>query len=176
MSEAIGKKYIKALIASIGDKDLSAVNDALASLSSAFSSPKFNNIILSSDISKADKESFVLSMLEKPDVKLTNFIKLLVENARLSDIPAMSKELKKQIAIKNNEYHGLLISNFKVDSKQIADIEKNLSSKLGSTIKLENRVSDYPGLKVEIEDLGVEVGLSTARVKTQLVEHILKSL
>ena len=176
MSEAIGKKYIKALIASIGDKDLSDVSSALSSLSSAFSSQKFNNVILSSDVSKADKETFILSMLEKPDAKLTNFIKLLVENGRLSDIPEMSKELQKQIAIKSNAYHGVLISNFEVDSKQIADIEKNLSSKLGSTIKLDNQVSDYPGLKVEIEDLGVEVGLSTARVKAQLVEHILKSL
>ncbi len=176
MNEAIGKKYIKALLASVGDKDLSTLSSALTSLSSAFSSSKFNNIILSSDVSKSDKETFILSMLEKPDAKLTNFIKLLVENGRLSDIPAMSKELQKQIAIKNNEYHGVLISNFEVDSEQIADIEKNLSTKLGSTIKLENQVSDYPGLKVEIEDLGVEVGLSTARVKAQLVEHILKSL
>jgi len=176
MSEAIGKKYIKALIASIGDKNLDSVNTALSSLSSAFSSAKFNNIILSSEIKKADKETFVLSMLEKPNAKLTNFIKLLVENGRLSDIPAMSKELQRQMAIKNNEYHGVLISNFKVKSEEIADIEKNLSSKLGSVIKLKNQVSDYPGLKVEIEDLGVKVGLSTARVKAQLVEHILKSL
>ncbi len=176
MNEAIGKKYIKALMASIDEKDLGTVSATLASLSSAFSSTKFNNVILSSDVSKADKEAFMLSMLEKPDVKLTNLIKLLVENGRLSDIPAMSKELQKQIAIKNNVYHGVLISNFEVDSKQIADIEKNLSTKLSSDIKLENQVSDYPGLKVEIEDLGVEVGLSTARVKTQLVEHILKSL
>jgi len=176
MSEAIGKKYIKALIASVGDAGLASASSALRSLSAAFSNDKFSNIIFSSDVKKADKENFILSMLEKPDAKLTNFIKLLNENGRLSDIPAMSKELQKQIAMKNNEYHGVLISNFEVDSKEVTDIEKNLSSKLGSTIKLENRVSDYPGLKVEIEDLGVEVGLSTARVQSQLVEHILKSL
>lgn len=176
MSEAIGKKYIKALISSVGDKNLGSVSTALISLSSAFSSAKFNNIILSSDVKKEDKESFVLSMLEKPDAKLTNFIKLLIENGRLSDIPAMSKELQKQIAIKDNEYHGVLISNFEVKSEEITEIEKNLSSKLGSVIKLENQISDYPGLKVKIEDLGVEVGLSTARVQSQLVEHILKSL
>ncbi len=176
MSEAIGKKYIKALISSIGDKNLASVSVALSSLSAAFSDAQFNNIISSPDIKKADKEAFILSMLEKPDAKLINFIKLLVENGRLSDIPAMSKELQKQMAIKANKYQGVLISNFKVPSGEIADIEKNLSTKLGSTIKLENRVSDYPGLKVEIEDLGVEVGLSTSRVKSQLVEHILKSL
>ncbi len=176
MSEAIGKKYIKALVASVGENNLASVSTVLNSLSSAFSSAKFNNIILSPEVKRADKENFVLSLLEKPDAKLTNFIKLLVENGRLSDIPAMSKELQKQIAMKNNTYQGVLISNFEVDAGKIADIEKNLSSKLGSTIKLENRVSDYPGLKVEIADLGVEVGLSTARVKSQLVDHILKSL
>ncbi len=176
MSEAIGKKYIKALIASVEEKDLSTLNSALASLSTAFSSAKFKNVIFSPDVSKTDKETFILSMLENPDRKLINFIKLLVENGRLSDIPAMAKALQKEIAIKRREYQGILISNFEVDSEQIADIEKNLTTKLGASIKLENQVSDYPGLKVEIEDLGVEVGLSTARVKDQLVEHILKSL
>jgi len=176
MSEAIGKKYIKALVASVGDKNIDTVNSALSSLASAFSSKKFNDVILSSEVKQADKEKFLLSLLDKPDAKLTNFIKLLVENGRISDIPVMSKELQKQIAIKTNTYQGVLISNFKVDAGQMADIEKNLGSKLGSTIKLENEVSDYPGLKVEIADLGVEVGLSTTRVKSQLAEHILKSL
>jgi len=176
MSEAIGKKYIKALVASVGDKNMDTVNSALSSLASAFSSKKFNDVILSSEVKQADKEKFLLSLLDKPDAKLTNFIKLLVENGRISDIPVMSKELQKQIAIKTNTYQGVLISNFKVDAGQMADIEKNLGSKLGSTIKLENEVSDYPGLKVEIADLGVEVGLSTTRVKSQLAEHILKSL
>ena len=150
MSEAIGKKYIKALVASVGDKNIDTVNSALSSLASAFSSKKFNDVILSSEVKQADKEKFLLSLLDKPDAKLTNFIKLLVENGRISDIPVMSKELQKQIAIKTNTYQGVLISNFKVDAGQMADIEKNLGTKLGSTIKLENEVSDYPGLKVGI--------------------------
>jgi len=176
MGEAIGKKYIKALVSSVGDSGLSSASTALTSLASAFSSKKFLNIIGSSEVDKTDKENFILSLLDNPDKKLTNFIKLLNENGRLADIPAMAKELQRQIAMKNNAYHGILISNFEVDAEQVADIEKKLGHKLGSTIKLENQVSDYPGLKVEIEDLGVEVGLSTARIKTQLAEHILKSL
>jgi F-type H+-transporting ATPase subunit delta len=54
--------------------------------------------------------------------------------------------------------------------------QSKITNKLGATISLENQVTDYPGLKVEIDDLGVEVGLSTARVKSQLAEHILKAL
>lgn len=176
MSEAIAKKYIKALMGSVAESELENVHSALDALASAFSNQKFNNIILSNDIKKAEKENFILSMLDKPSAKLSNFIKLLTENGRLGDIPAMAKELQKQIAIKNNAYHGVLISNFDVDSAQVTDIEKSLSSKLDSTITLENRVTNYPGLKVEIDDLGVEVGLSTERVKAQLAEHILKAL
>jgi len=176
MSEIIAKKYIKAFVSSVSDSELEDASNALGSVSAAFSSQKFQDIIMSNSVKMVDKESFVLSLLENPSTKLTNLIKLLAENGRLNDIPAMSKELQKQIAIKNNTYKGVLISNFEVDGAQISDIEKNLSSKLGSTITLENQVTDYPGLKVEIADLGVEVGLSTARIKTQLAEHILKAI
>ena len=113
MSEAIGKKYIKALIASVGDNNIDTVNSALGSLASAFSSKKFNDVILSSEVKQADKEKFLLSLLEKPDAKLTNFIKLLVENGRISDIPVMSKELQKQIAIKTNTYQGVWLVTLK---------------------------------------------------------------
>jgi len=176
MSEIIAKKYIKAFISSVGDSELADASSALGSVSAAFSSQKFQDIIMSNSVKMAEKESFVLSLLENPNPKLVNLIKLLAENGRLNDIPSMYKELQKQIAIKNNTYQGVLISNFEVDSAQMTDIEKNLSSKLGSSITLENQVTDYPGLKVEIADLGVEVGLSTARIKTQLAEHILKAL
>ncbi len=176
MSEIIAKKYIKAFVSSINDSELADASSALGAIAAAFSNQKFQDIIMSNSVKMADKESFVLSLLENPSAKLTNLIKLLAENGRLNEIPSMYKELEKQVAIKNNTYKGILISNFEVDSAQISDIEKNLSGKLGSSITLENQVTDYPGLKVEIADLGVEVGLSTARIKTQLAEHILKAL
>jgi F-type H+-transporting ATPase subunit delta len=173
MSEAIAKRYVKALANSV---DIKSASEALGTISSAFSSQKFRDIIQSTEVSKSDKESFILSLVDGSDSKLTNFLKLLVENDRVSDIPAISKELKKQLAVKNGEFEGLLISNFEVGSDQINDIQENLSKKLGSKINLTNEITDYPGLKVEISDLGIEVGLSTDRVKSQLAEHILKAI
>ena len=102
MSEIIAKKYIKAFVSSIQDSELADASDALGSVSAAFKSQKFQDIIMSNSVKMADKESFVLSLLENPNVKLTNLIKLLAENGRLNDIPAMNKELQKQIAMKNN--------------------------------------------------------------------------
>jgi len=174
MSEAIAKRYVKALVAS-GD-DIDSASEVLSSISSAFSNSKFKNIIHSTELSTSDKENFILSLIETQDLKLTNFLKLLVANNRLDDIPAISKELNKQLAIAKGEFDGTLVSNFEVKEDEIAQLQENLSKKLGSKINLINEVTDYPGLKIEISDLGVEVGLSTDRVKSQLAEHILKAI
>jgi F-type H+-transporting ATPase subunit delta len=172
----IAKKYVTALIGSMDDKALVSTLDTLSGLVPAFSNEKFNNILASSEVSSGKKESFMLSMIDNPSEKLTNFIKLLSTNGRLSDIPAIVKELSGKIALKNNQYEGKLISNTKVDQSDIEEIEKNISEKLGSTIKLTNEVSDYPGMKVEVESLGIEISFSNDRLKAQMADHILKSL
>ncbi len=176
MSDVVAKKYINALMKSMDDGALEGTLSSLKTLVPAFGSEKFNNILNSSDVTNAAKEGFILSMIENPDVKLTNFIKLLSSNGRLTEIPSIVKELSKQMALKNNQYEGLLISNFEVGADEIKDIESNLSKKLNSDIKLTNQVTDYPGIKVEVESLGIEVSFSQDRLKAQMAEHILNSL
>ncbi len=176
MSQEISKKYVKALLASVEENSFESINNTFLSLVPAFGNSKFSNILFSPEVSTEQKRDFILSLIENPSSQVTNFIKLLAENGRLGDIPSISKELQKQLSIKNNSYQGVVISNFELESSKLEEIASNLSKKLGSTITLENRVSDYPGLKVEIDDLGIEVGLSSDRVKAQIAEHILKSL
>ncbi|MCH9813357.1 MAG: F0F1 ATP synthase subunit delta [Epsilonproteobacteria bacterium] len=176
MSDIIAKKYVKALSATMDDAGLTATFNSLEALIPAFQEKKFNNILHSNEVSNAQKESFVLSLLDNTDAKFTNFVKLLSANGRLSEIPSIVKELSNQIALKNNQYEGLLISNFEVEASQLEEIEKNLSSKLDASIKLSNQVTDYPGIKVEVESLGIEVSFSADRLKSQMAEHILKSL
>jgi F-type H+-transporting ATPase subunit delta len=176
MSTVIAKKYVSALADSMDDKSLVSTLASLASIVPAFANKKFNNILSSSDVSNEKRELFVLSLLDKPSEKLSNFIKLLSANGRLVDIPSIVKELSSTIALKNNQYEGLLISNVKIDEKEIKEIENNISKKLGSTIKLTNEVTDYPGMKVEVESLGIEISFSNDRLKSQIADHILKSL
>ncbi len=172
----ISKRYVKALVSTLSTNELEEIQGAMGELAAATHDIKFRNIIHSPDLSKEEKSNFLLSLIEKPNDKIANFIKLLVQNGRVDELPHIAKALKSELAKIKDEYEGELISNFEVDASQVKDIESAVSKKLGKNIKLSNVVSDYPGVKVEIDDLGVEVGLSTARLQSQLVEHILKAL
>ncbi len=176
MSSLIAKKYVNALMKSCNDLEINSVEKSINEISNAFSSVKFNNIILSPDLSSEKKEEFLLSLVDNGEVKSSNFIKLLAVNNRLDLIPSISKELKYQISIKNNSYEGEIISNFEISQEQIAKLEDNFSKKFSAQIKLNSIVSDYPGVKIQLDDLGVEVSFSLDRLKSQMVEHILKAV
>ena len=176
MANVIAKKYVKALVNVVGPKGLDGVYKKLLPLSEAYGNKKLQAILRDSEIKKAEKEKFILSLIEKPDKRLTNFIKILAEHDRLEMLPDIVDGIAEEISLMKNEYQGVLRSNFKVPSKEIKEIEKRLSDRLGAKIRLKNEVGDYPGVRVEIESLGVEVGFSADRLKTQMAEYILKAI
>ena len=176
MKSIIAKKYVNALMKSCSDSEMSLVENSINRISDAFNSEKFNNIILSPDLSSEKKEEFVLSLLEERDEKTFNLIKLLTLNNRLPLIPVIAKELKYQISLKSNSFEGKIISNFEISTEQIAKLEDDFSKKFSANIKLNSVVSDYSGIKIQLDDLGVEVSFSLDRLKSQMVEHILKAI
>ena len=176
MSGAIAKKYVNALMSSCNEAELTEVYGLLTQLVEAFKLERFYNIILSPDVATKAKEELVLSLVETQNVKFQNFIKLLNCNDRLKLIPVVSKELKYQLSLKNNTYEGSVSTNFKMSQAQIATLEENFSKKFNSKIKLNANENSYPGIKVELDDLGIEVSFSVERLKAQMTEHILKAI
>jgi len=176
MGELVAKKYVKALISAVSLDELEDISLIFDSLTKAFKSKKFKDIILSPEISIDKKESLILSIFNTKNKKVENLLRLIVQNGRAMDIPEISKVLKHELAIRKNEFNGLLISNQKIDDSDLKDIEQKVSKRLNATIHLDNVVKDYNGLKVEIDDLGVEIAISADRLKSQLVEHVLKAI
>ncbi|MDD3342859.1 MAG: F0F1 ATP synthase subunit delta [Sulfurospirillaceae bacterium] len=176
MSSAIAKKYVNALMSSCNDSELAAMFNLLNELVCAFKMEKLNNIILSPDIASKEKVSLVLSLVEQSTAKSENFIKILGENDRLSLIPVIVQELKYQLSLKNNTYEGAIVSNFEISPTQVSTLEANFSQKFNAQIKLHNTVTAYPGIKIQLDDLGVEVSFSLERLKAQMSEHILKAI
>jgi len=175
MEELIAKRYAQAL--SSVTKDLPAVLDVLNALSEATSTTEVKSALTSPIITSEKKTEMILSTLGKDaDATLVNFIKILGENSRLDLIPAIAKVLNADQQRISNEYEGVVKSTSTLDAKALADLEKTLKEYTGSTIKLTQEKTDLEGLRVSVDDLGIEVNFSKQRVKEQLIDFIKKSL
>jgi len=175
MEELIAKRYASAL--SSVAKDLPSILEVLNVLSEVTSSSEVKSALTSPIISSEKKTEMILSTLAKgADDSLVNFIKILGENNRLDLIPAIAKVLNADQQRVANEYEGVLKSASPLDEKALADLEKTLKKYTGSTIKLTQEKTDLEGLRVSVDDLGIEVNFSKQRVKEQLIDFIKKSL
>jgi F-type H+-transporting ATPase subunit delta len=174
MEELIAKRYAKALSAST--KDVKSLVAKLNVLSEVLSSSDIQTVLLSPIVDADKKTQMVLASLDKKDKVLINFIKLLGEKKRLDILPAITKVLNAEIQKEANVYEGIVTSGKKLDEKKVQKLEKTLAKYTGATIKLNQEKSDLDGLRVSVEDLGIEVNFSKERVKEQLIDFIKKSL
>ena len=174
MEELIAKRYVQAL--SSVSKDIKGISEVLNVLTEAISSKKVMSALTSPLISSEKKTEMILSAISDDDSTLVNFIKILGENRRLDLIPAISKVLNADLQKESNKYKGVLKSKKKLDKEELSKLEETLKRYTGSTIKLKQEKTDLDGLRVSVDDLGIEVNFSKQRVKEQLIDFIKKSL
>jgi F-type H+-transporting ATPase subunit delta len=91
-------------------------------------------------------------------------------------IPTIAKTLNQELQRESNRYEGVVTSRNILSGNELRELECSLQDYTGSTIKLVQKQSDLDGIKVTVEDLGIEVNFSKARVKAQLIDFITKSL
>lgn len=176
MNDLIAKRYVKALLDGRDVESATAICNDLKTISSAFGDEKFNSILASSEVKSSDKVDLVISFLENNNEALKNFIKLLGTNKRLELIPDIVSELESKIAKMNNTYTGVVYTNKELDSDYVSSIEKEFSKKFDVKLTLSQNVCDYDGIKVDIDSLGVEISFSKERLKSQMINHILKAV
>jgi len=175
MEELIAKRYATAL--SSACKEIASVSKILNVLTEVISAEEIKTLLTSPIVSAEKKTEMILAALgENADKTLINFIKVLGENKRLDMIPAIAKVLNADLQKASNKYEGVLKSNRKVAKEELEKLEKTLAEYTGSTIKLKQEKTDLDGLRVSVDDLGIEVNFSKQRVKEQLIDFIKKSL
>ena len=175
MEELIAKRYAKAL--SSVSKDIAGIADVLNVLSGAITTSEVKSALTSPIVSSDKKTEMILSTLgDGADSILVNFIKILGENKRLDLIPAIAKVLNADLQKVANKYEGILSSKETLDDVALSKLEETLKKYTGSSIKLTQEKSDLDGLRVSVDDLGIEVNFSKQRVKEQLIDFIKKSL
>ena len=177
MEELIAKRYVKALKSIMNQDALNDAADIFAALASQFTNTKFVEIVNNPDIEKSVKEELLLSSVA--GVKsgaIDNLLKLLVEKKRIDVIPAMANELRLEMARISNSYHGKVFSDSDIDANTLEGLSTGLGKKVGATVALKFVKTDFDGIKVEVEDLGIEINFSKTRLNAQVVEHILKAI
>jgi len=176
MKDLIAKRYVKALLDGRDLTSATKIYNDLKTISSAFKEDKFISIISSSEVKNSNKIELVLSFVEKCGDDLKNLINLLGTNKRIDLIPDIVKELEGQVSRMNNTYTGIVYTNKKLNTKYVSSIEDQFSKKFNVKLSLSQNVCDYDGIKVDIDSLGVEISFSKDRLKSQMINHILKAV
>ncbi|WP_198305386.1 F0F1 ATP synthase subunit delta [Arcobacter vandammei] len=176
MKDLVAKRYVKALIAGRSKDEITLISSNLNQIASAFSSEKFNSIITSAEVNNSKKVELILSLASNVDNTLKNFINLLGEKRRFELLPFVAKDLTNEIAKMNNNYVGVVYTNEALSSDFVSSIEQQFSKKFDVKLSLSQNVGDYDGIKVDIDGLGVEISFSKDRLKSQLIDHILKAV
>ncbi len=176
MKDLIAKRYVKALLDGRDLKSATAIYNDLKTIASAFKEDKFISIISSSEVNDSTKVELIISFVKKCSDDLQNLIKLLGANKRIDLIPEIVKVLEGQISSMNNTYTGVVYTNNELSDKYVSSIEDQFSKKFDVKLSLSQNVCDYDGIKVDIDSLGVEISFSKERLKSQMINHILKAV
>jgi F-type H+-transporting ATPase subunit delta len=177
MEELIAKRYIKALNSGSDIKSIQKMTNVFSILAESFKDDKFVQIIENPNVDADDKSKILLEAVKsaKSD-KINNLIKLLVENKRINIIPAIAEELRKDVAASTKTYAGVVYSDSEIDAKVMQELSDGLSKKFDLNISLKFIKNDFNGIKVDVEDLGIEINFSKSRINSQMIEHIVKAI
>lgn len=177
MEELIAKRYIKALKQSTDSQIMENMAVVFSVLAQSFNDAAFIQIIDNPMVSKEQKLEILLAAVKPANSEIINtLVKLLVEKNRTSIIPALAEGMRKDMANTNKTYSGVVYSDSDIDAKVIQDLSSGLSKKFDSNISLDFIKDEFNGIKVDVEDLGIEINFSKTRINNQIIEHIVKAI
>jgi len=176
MIDLVAKRYVKALMSERNTKDLTSIYKELKEISTAYNDEKFTVIISSTEVENSKKVELILSFVDKCSKTTANLINLLGANKRLDLIPSIVADLEGQLSVINNSYSGVIYTNKELSKKDVDSLNSQFSEKFKVDLKLTQNICDYDGVKVSIDGLGVEVGFAKNRLKSQMIDHILKAV
>lgn len=177
MKDLIAKRYIKALAKATSEAELKEIVESLGKLAGAYRIAKFKEIVESPYVEQEQKTEFVLKNIldNATSAKLSNFIKTLAEHKRLDLFEELYRELSSHLATLNKEYIAQLIVSESYNEAVLKEIESQFSKKLGVNLSLKQQIVANSGVKLVVEDLGVEVSFSQEKFANDLRNHILKA-
>lgn len=176
MIDLVAKRYVKALMSERDTNELTSIYKELKEISTAYNDEKFVVILSSTEVESSKKVELILSFVDKCGVTTSNLVKLLADNKRLDIIPSIVADLEGQLSVINNSYKGVIYTNEELSKGDVDALNSQFSQKFSVELNLTQNICDYDGVKVSIDGLGVEVGFAKSRLKSQMIDHILKAV
>jgi F-type H+-transporting ATPase subunit delta len=177
MDKLIAKKYAKALMESGDEAAVSTRLELLKAVAEAFKEPAVRDLLTSPLVDKAEKSRLIVEALGGDvDPVVTRLVELMAQKNRLALIPEMVEMIAFERKKASNRFEGIVYSDTSLSEESIKKLEASLERYSGARITLGQQQSDQPGLKVEVEDLGIELSFSREKVKQALIDHIQKAL
>ena len=176
MVDLVAKRYVKALMSERDSEGLLSIYNELKTISTAYNDDKFLLIVSSTEVEMGEKIELILSFVDNCSEATNNLIKLLGDNKRLNIIPDIVDGLNSELSALNNSYTGIVYTDKELAQADIDRLNSQFAKKFDVSLELTQNVCDYNGIKVDIDGLGVEIGFSKERLKSQMIDHILKAV
>jgi len=177
MEELIAKRYAKALLDIVNESELDTILEELKALSESLSNKEIADAISNPLISNESKfETLIAPLKDKMDKNLFRLVEIMSEHGRLSLIPTLKGIVEFEIKKRSNRFEGYIESDGTLEAEDIKKLEDRLSEYTKAQISLKEISKEKDGLKVEVEDLGIELSYSKERVKADLLAFIEQGL
>jgi F-type H+-transporting ATPase subunit delta len=177
MKELIAKRYAKALSEIVGVEKLPDVLVTLRAIEELFKRNETAEILRSPLVSREEKyRLFVEPLQGKIDEKLFRLLEIMNEKGRLELLPAVVGIIDREIKSVENHYSGTVEADEELPEEKIESLEQILSRYSGAKIDLKQTENRCDGLKVAVDDLGLELNVSRARIKSELLDFIQRAL
>ncbi len=168
------EKYTKAFLSSLSEEEITPAYEAIARIALVAKDPKFILIVKSPLMSIDEKIKILAEIAEYNNPKFLNFLRIVLENKREDLFKEIHTSLYEKVARYFNTYGGVVEG--KISEETLKEIENKLSQKFNATIKLQLKEKDINGIKVFVDILNVEVAISEEKIKTDLINDILKAI
>jgi F-type H+-transporting ATPase subunit delta len=168
------EKYTKAFLASLSEEEIAPAYEAIAKIALVAKDPKFILIVKSPLLTIDEKIKTLSEIAEYDNPKFLNFLRIVLENKREDLFKEIHTSLYEKVSRYFNTYAGVVEG--KVSEATLKEIENKLSQKFNATVKLQLREKDINGIKVFVDILNVEVALSEDKIKSDLINNILKAI
>ncbi len=177
MKELIAKRYAKALMESVKEKELNSVIKELDAIDGIFAQSEVARIISSPLLPGRKKfDMFIAPIKNKISKNLFRLLEIMSEKNRLDLIGDLKQIMEFEAKRRSNRFEGTVAADKKLSDDEIANLENVLNDYSGSRIELKQVDKGFDGLRVMVSDIGLELSFSKARVKSDLLDYIQKAL